>query len=508
VERPALRATGVGGPAGADAPRHEAARRHASEEGRPSAVLRSLEGRPSVGLPEVVLPGFVNAHSHAFQRVLRGRAEGAGGDFWSWRERMYQVALRLEPEDVRIASRAAFLEMLLAGFTGVIEFHYLHHDPRGRPYADPNALARAVLEAAAEVGIRICLLETAYARAGRGREPDPAQRRFADPSVGVFLERAESLRGLVRASGPLACFGLALHSVRALPREWLSELSAWVSDTGEGAAVAQGGRLPVHMHVAEQAGEVEACLAEHGRRPVELLQELGLLAPRFTAVHAIHLTEEEIGLLARSGAGVCACPSTEGNLGDGFVSAGRFFRAGIPLGLGTDSQASIDPFAEMRELDYRERLQSRDRAGAASAARLLEAATAGGAGRAGWLNAGRGHRQDAGRTEGLDAGRDAGRDPRREAGRTEAQSAPGEFPTGKIANGFAADLVVLDAGQPSLAGADAGSLADHLLVAGSPALVKDVYVAGRRVVREGHHSKQEEILRDFTELQRRLWKSR
>lgn len=418
----------------------------------------------------IVLPGFVNAHSHAFQRVLRGRLEHRGGDFWAWRGRMYHAALELSPDDVRIASRATFLEMLRAGFTGVAEFHYLHHDPEGKPYADASELARAVLEAATEVGIRICLLETAYARAGAGAALDPAQRRFADSGPAEFERRAEDLRGRIESGvWPLASFGVALHSVRALPREWLAELGRWA------------GRLdaPLHMHVAEQPAEVEACLAEHGRRPLELVDELGLLSRRFTAVHAIHVSEGEIGLLGRSGAGVCACPSTEGNLGDGFVRAARLVQARVPLCFGTDSHASIDPFAEMRELEYRERLRSGTRRGAAGAAELLEAATARGAERAGWVPG------DAARP-GAAGGRKA--------------------VVGRLETGFAADLIVIEESDPALAGADPGSLPGHLVFGGSPRLVRDVYVAGRRVIESGHHAREETILEEFRKLQARLWK--
>jgi formimidoylglutamate deiminase len=417
----------------------------------------------------IVLPGFVNAHSHAFQRVLRGHVEDRGGDFWAWRERMYHAALELDPDDVRIASRAAFLEMLRAGFTGVAEFHYLHHDSSGKPYADASELARAVLEAAAEVGIRICLLETAYARAGAGAALDPAQRRFADSSPADFLKRAGDLRGRIESGAwPLASFGVALHSVRALPREWLAEIGRW--------AVRLDATL--HMHVAEQPAEVEACLAEHGRRPVELVDELGLLSRRFTAVHAIHVSEGEIGLLGRSGAGVCACPSTEGNLGDGFVRAARFIQARIPLCFGTDSHASIDPFPEMRETEYRERLRSGTRRGAAGAAQLLEAATAGGARRVGWA-------PDEG-----------------------AAGGERKTPVGRLETGFAADLVVIEEGDPALAGADPGSLAGHLVFGGSPRLVRDVYVAGRRVIESGRHAREETIAEEFRKLQTRLWGGR
>jgi formimidoylglutamate deiminase len=449
---------------------------------------------PPDSLP-IAIPGFVDAHSHAFQRLLRGRAESRAGDFWSWRERMYRIASRLEPDDVRVASRAAFLEMLLSGCTSVVEFHYLHHDRSGRPYAAANAAAEAVLDAAAEVGIRIRLLMTAYARGGPGRELDPTQRRFADPTPDAFVARVEELRASAAGRAPLASIGVALHSVRALPRPWLEELAAW----------AAGERLPVHAHVAEQVAEVEACVSEHGVRPVELLDGAGALGPRFTAVHAVHVTDAEIALLAGSGAAVCACPSTEANLGDGFVPAGRLLAAGVPLALGSDSHAAIDPFAEARELDYRERLRSGSRRGLAPAARLLEIASEGGARSAGWVEAAAGASGAVGAgSEGL-AGPAAG-GPAVEAGSDGGPGPATRGPAvGRLENGWAADVVILDEAHPALAGADPASLAETLLLAGSPALVREVWVGGERVVDGGRHPRQDAILEDFRALQRRIW---
>lgn len=450
-------------------------------------VEGTIELLPDAGLasdrdrrrPPVLLPGFVNAHSHAFQRVLRGRVEARRGDFWTWRDSMYRIALKLGPGDLRVVARASFLEMVLAGFTGVVEFHYLHHDAEGRPYQDPNELALAVLDAAEDVGIRICLLQAAYARADRGRELEPAQRRFADPTTDAFLARAERLRHVVSSRGPASSFGVALHSVRAVPRAWLLEIARW----------AEQHDVPLHAHVAEQPREVERCLAEYGRRPVELLDDLGVLGPRFTAVHAIHIAAEEIRLLAGSGSAVCACPSTEANLGDGFVPAVQLTAAGVPICIGTDSHAAVDPFEEVRELDYRERLRLRSREGAAPAATLLAAAAAVGAERAGWAPV-------------IEAPGSCVR-------RNTADAGPGGTRTsavGQLAPGFAGDVVVLDGTHPALAGSDCAHLAEHLLVAGSAALVKDVYVAGRRVVESGRHPAQDRILRDFEDLQRRLWR--
>ncbi|HZH04867.1 MAG TPA: formimidoylglutamate deiminase, partial [Myxococcaceae bacterium] len=278
----------------------------------PDSLPASVE---RVRLPgRVILPGLVNAHSHAFQRLIRGRTEyvAAGrssDDFWSWREAMYRVAGTLEPEGLYAASKQAFLEMALSGMTAVGEFHYLQHAPDGTPYADRNALAKAVIRAARDVGLRIVLLRVGYARAGFRTEAHPWQRRFVDRDAEAWLAAAETLRAEVRGDWGVSV-GLAPHSVRAVPVSWLEALARAPAPT----------RGVVHMHVAEQPAEVEACLAEHGARPVELLEGLGLLDSGFTAVHGIHLSPDEISRMGRAGSTVCACPSTERNLGDGVVS--------------------------------------------------------------------------------------------------------------------------------------------------------------------------------------------
>ena len=280
-------------------------------------------------------PGFANAHSHAFQRRLRGRVERAGpshDDFWTWRERMYSLAESLDPISIREISERCYREMLSAGYTSVAEFHYVHHRPDGEPYDYPNALAIAVAEAAEEVGIRLLLLPVAYARGGIPR--------FRDAEVNEFLERVDALRGWLEQR-PLLEVGVAAHSVRAVPRGWLEEIGEY----------ARFNDLPLHVHADEQPREIEECREEHGMRPIELLAETGFLGPRTTVVHATHADERELELLADHGSLVCACPTTEGNLGDGFLPAERILQLGIRLSVGSDSHVRLDPFEELREVE-------------------------------------------------------------------------------------------------------------------------------------------------------------
>src|SRR5713101_2821917 len=304
-----------------------------------------------------MLPGMINAHSHAFQRVLRGRTEyrsqTAGASplpdcdiardtFWTWREMMYSAATRLTPEDIYDASRMAFLEMALSGITAVGEFHYLHHAPDGTPYDDPNLLAKEVVRAAGDVGLRIALLHVAYARSGYQTEPNPRQSRFLEHGPENYLRSLERLirnLGCVRSptvregksrkdlddldqalpngrASDTAWVGAAPHSVRALPLDYLRDVVAYANEH----------QLKIHMHVAEQPAEVSACVEEYGRTPVALLQTEGLLSERFTAVHAIHVTPKATASFARTGAMVCACPTTERNLGDGVAPADEYFK--------------------------------------------------------------------------------------------------------------------------------------------------------------------------------------
>ncbi|QSQ20241.1 formimidoylglutamate deiminase [Pyxidicoccus parkwayensis] len=420
-------------------------------------------GARTVRLPgRALLPGLVNGHSHAFQRLIRGRTEYVASgreadDFWSWREAMYRAAESLSPEDVYTASRQAFVEMALAGITTVGEFHYLHHQADGTPYADRNTLAHAVIRAARDVGLRICLLRVGYARAGFNVPANPRQRRFIDQDVDAFLASAESLARETRADTAVSV-GLAPHSVRAVTREWLTAL---------GAARPS---MPVHMHVAEQPKEIEACLAEHRRRPVELLADLGLLGPSFTAVHGVHLTDEEVSMLGRAKATVCACPSTERNLGDGIVPADALVKAGAHVSLGSDSQATVDLLDEARQLEGHLRLARLRRAvldpgrGAMDglAARLFDMATAQGA-----------------RSLGLS--------------------------TGALEPGRPADFFTVDLHHPSLLGASEASLLASIIFGADKAAVREVAVAGRVVVSDGRHPLAEESGRAFQALSRTLY---
>jgi formimidoylglutamate deiminase len=305
------------------------------EDGQISHIGPASEGEhlPGKGLA----PGFVNDHSHAFQRGLRGAVERIEpsrphDDFWTWRERMYELADGLSPDSLREASRRCFEEMLAAGYTSVTEFHYVHHRPDGTPYEDPNILARAVALAAEDAGIRLLLLPVAYARGGLPR--------FRDPTVRSFLHRVDDLRRWSEGR-PLVGVGVAAHSVRAVPREWLEAIGDY----------ARSGDLPLHIHADEQEREIEECLSEHGVRPVELLAQTGFLGPGTTIVHATHADEHELDLLAEHGASVCACPTTEGNLGDGFLPAVGIRDRGIRLSVGSDSHVRVDPFEELREVE-------------------------------------------------------------------------------------------------------------------------------------------------------------
>lgn len=412
----------------------------------------------------LVLPGLVNAHSHAFQRVLRGRtelrAEGReADDFWSWRERMYEAATTLTPEQLYVVSRQAFIEMALAGITTVGEFHYVQHQPDGTPYDDESLLAKTVIQAARDVGLRIVLLRVAYARAGSQVEPNPRQRRFIDANVELTLKRVEALRAATKGDA-LVSVGIAPHSVRAVPKAWLETIAKSVTNG------------PVHAHVAEQPAEVKACLAEHGRRPVELLADVGLLSNRFTAVHAIHLDENEVKLFAESGSTVCACPSTERNLGDGVVPADALINAGVPVSLGSDSQAHIDLLDEARQLEGHLRLVRLRRAvlfpsnptsprDGALGATLLQCATAAGA---------------------------------RALGTTAAT----------LAEGTPADFITLDRDHPSLIGVPDEALPSAVALAASSAAIRDVAVQGKLIVRDGQHPLADESARAFKALMRTL----
>ncbi|HLK39971.1 MAG TPA: formimidoylglutamate deiminase [Polyangiaceae bacterium] len=304
----------------------------------------------------VRLPALATAHSHAFQRALRGQAQrpaagaAAGDDFWTWRAHMYSLAATLTPESLHAVSIVAFRELAAAGIRTVGEFHYVHHQADGTPYEDRTVLADAVVTAAREAGLRIALLRVAYHRAGPGRAAVGVQRRFCDPSVDAVLRDTDALRAKW-AHDPDVVVGLAPHSVRAVPPGWLTPLREH----------ADRHRLPLHMHVAEQAREVAECLAETGRRPVELLADSGVLGERFVAVHAIHLSATEVTLLGTSKSFVCACPTTERDLGDGLADLGALRGAGVRLCTGVDSHVLVDPIEDLRALETHERLRTGSR---------------------------------------------------------------------------------------------------------------------------------------------------
>ncbi|WP_298182604.1 formimidoylglutamate deiminase [Saccharomonospora sp.] len=322
----------------------------------------------------LVLPGFANAHSHAFHRALRGRTHSAGGTFWTWRETMYRVAGRLDPDSYHRLARAVYAEMALAGVSCVGEFHYLHHGPDGRRYAEPNAMGEALRQAAAEAGIRLTLLDACYLTGGIGEPLEGVQRRFGDGSAHAWRERVEALAPSVTDANTRV--GAAVHSVRAVPAEALSDV-----------ADALPGR-PLHVHVSEQPAENEACQAVYGRSPVALLHESGVLSPRTTAVHATHLSTDDIALLGGSGTAVCCCPSTEADLADGLGPMRELVDAGCALSLGSDQHAVVDPLAEMRLVEYGERLRT-GRRGRFDPHELLHHATVDGHASLGWPEAGR-----------------------------------------------------------------------------------------------------------------------
>ena len=432
------------------------------------AAAEELRDEKKVRLSNrAMLPGMINAHSHAFQRVLRGRTEFRGGQlpassggsptlnaadsFWTWREMMYSAATRLTPEDIYDASRMAFLEMALSGITAVGEFHYLHHAPDGAPYDDPNLLAKEVVRAANDVGLRIALLRVAYARSGYQTEPNPKQQRFIERDPEIYLKNLERLIEDVGASDA-AWAGVAPHSVRAVPLDYLREVSAYANEH----------QLKVHMHVAEQPAEVSACVEEYGRTPIALLDTEGLLSERFTAVHAIHVTAKAIPALARTGAIVCACPTTERNLGDGVVPADEYFKQGVAVCLGSDSHAQIDLLEDARALEYHLRLQKLERAVLGGAALLFDCATVNGA---------------------------------RSIG-----ASGGALEAGKPADFF---TVALD--DPSIAGASPEDLLSSIVFASTRAAVREVVVGGKPIVSEGQHLIQDDVIERFNDLQKRLW---
>ncbi|WP_411139956.1 formimidoylglutamate deiminase [Streptomyces sp. x-80] len=402
-------------------------------DGRITAVRTGAAAPPpgAVALRGLTLPGLANAHSHAFHRALRGTVQVGSGTFWTWRETMYQVADRLTPDTYYALARAVYAEMALAGITCVGEFHYLHHAPGGTRYADPNAMGEALIAAAADAGIRITLLDTAYLSAGFGAPPDRHQLRFSDGTADAWAERADALKDR-RAH---ARIGAAVHSVRAVPAGALSTVADW----------ARARRAPLHVHLSEQTAENDACHQAHGCTPTRLLADHGVLGSRTTAVHATHLSDEDIGLLGGAGTGVCMCPTTERDLADGIGPAARLQSRGSPLSLGSDSHAVIDLLEEARAMELDERLRTRTR-GHWTAAALLRAATADGHAALGWDDA------------------------------------------GTIEAGALADLTTIALDSVRTAGPLPRLGAETAVFAASAADVRHTVVGGRQIVRDGAHT--------------------
>ncbi len=325
-------------------------------------------------LAGVLLPGFANGHSHAFHRGLRGRTHGTSGTFWVWRQQMYALAARLDPDAYLHLATAVYAEMALAGYTAVGEFHYLHHDRNGHSYSDRNAMGHALIEAADRAGVRLTLLDACYLAGGltaEGHQPlDRGQVRFGDGTVERWSDRWSQLRATPRAR-----IGAAIHSVRAVPARDLAAVAEATADR------------PLHVHLSEQPDENRATHDFYGRSPTRLLADHGVLGPRTTAVHATHLSAADIGLLASSATTCCLCPTTERDLADGIGPARALFDAGSPLTLGSDQHAVIDPFEELRGLEMHERLTSRQRA-RFTPGQLMHAATAAGYASLGWPGGG------------------------------------------------------------------------------------------------------------------------
>ena len=294
-------------------------------------------------LSGLVIPGLANTHSHAFHRALRGRAQSARGDFWTWRNQMYSVADRLDPETYLALARATYAEMALAGITCVGEFHYLHHQAGGVRYSDPNAMGAALVEAAAQVGVRLTLLDTCYLAGGIGEPLSPVQQRFSDGDATGWAARVSELVGASHVR-----VGAAIHSVRAVPADQLGEVADW----------ARARDVPLHFHLSEQRAENDACVKRYGVTPTRLLADCGVLGAASVAVHATHLTADDIALLASTSTGVCLCPTTERDLADGIGPAGALAAAGVALSVGSDGQSVIDLFEEARGIELDERLAS------------------------------------------------------------------------------------------------------------------------------------------------------
>ena len=319
--------------------------------------VRGVSDITPTPLPGLTIPGLANCHSHAFHRALRGRTQRDRGSFWTWREQMYDVAARLDPDSYLELATVTYREMVAAGITAVGEFHYLHHQPDGTPYDEANAMGHALIEAARRAGIRITLLDTCYLSSGFGAPPEGAQVRYDDGSAAAWAERVSGIEAADHAR-----VGAAVHSVRAVPRDQLP------------AVVEAAAGTPLHVHLSEQVGENDRCVRSYGATPTQVLADAGVLGPLTSAVHATHLTATDVGLLGGSATYACFCPTTERDLGDGIGPSRALHDAGSALTLGSDSHAVVDLFEEMRAVELDERLATQRR-GHWTAAELLTAGT-------------------------------------------------------------------------------------------------------------------------------------
>ncbi|MBI2720052.1 MAG: formimidoylglutamate deiminase [Rhizobiales bacterium] len=418
-------------------------------------VAGSGEGEPISG---IAIPAIPNVHSHAHQRLMLGLAERAGpgaDSFWTWREAMYGFALRLGPEDLEAVAAQLYVEMLKSGFSVVGEFQYLHHQPDGSAYDNPAELSLRCLAAAEQAGIGITLLPTLYGFSGfGGKEAISGQRRFLN-GADRFLRIHETLRKEM-ANHPLGRLGISPHSFRAVTAELLSEVIAAIDPTA-----------PIHVHVAEQVKEVDDCVAWCGRRPVEFLLDSFDVSSRWTAIHATHMTAAETLRLAESGAIAGLCPTTEANLGDGIFPAVAYLAAQGAIAIGSDSHITVSPAEDLRLLEYSQRLRDLTRnalaggPGQSTGRRLLDAALAGGA-------------------------------------RSMDQ------PVGVLAPGYRADITVLDSTHSALIGRSGDTALNTWIFSAGNAAVKDVFVAGKHVVRDRRHYNEDAIAARFRSAVERL----
>ena len=394
-----------------------------------SVAADSLVPPDTRRLPGLTMPGLINTHSHVFHRAIRGHSQSGVADFWAWRDLMYDVAGNLDPDRLYALARATYAEMALSGVTSVGEFFYLHHDPAGRAYTDPNELGRAVVHAANDAGLRITLLDTCYLQGDvTGKPLDGVQRRFDDGSWERWAERVDQF-----GNTDMCRVGAAIHSVRAVPREALAPIAEFAAGRG----------MPLHVHLSEQPAENDACSEYYGVTPTALLDDAGVWSSRATAVHATHLSEQDIAVLGGSGTTISMCCTTERDLADGVGPAVRLAAAGSPLCVGSDAHMSIDLWEEARAIELDERLVS-GRRGNLRVPALADALTGAGANSIGW-----------------------------EAGR--------------IAVGGLADLVTVRLDSPRTAGARLGDALAHVIFAATASDVTTVVVGGARVVDAGVH---------------------